>query len=351
MFTHEAIKTLGGMIILWITHGGLLFFLLFPQTISAADQGAPEEPSPPLENHIGWGGRIDTAHYAVSSRIISLARWMDSFFDDPEYATEEADARISISQATTYSKADLLEYRTRISSSVALPNLSRKTKLVFEGNEDLEVEDTEKSVQESAKESVDSPSIGLQYSFLELRDLDLRVRAGVRLGDPSFYAGPRIRAYIDIGNTWTARFTQRAYWYTDNYWRSKSTLDFDRIIGSRNLFRQSFRTDWKEEYFPTQGFRHTVTSSLSQPLKDAAAFRYSWSSVYYTRPNGEWSSTALSVSYRQSVWQDWILLEVTPFVAWEDRLNWEINPGITFSVNILFEDRELTPRPKLVLNR
>jgi len=305
-------------------------------TVNETSTNAPVE-----EPEIQRKNIIDTVQGSASSRLVSLARWVDSFFDDPEYAEEEADARASLTQTVTFYRNVDPVYRTRVRASLILPNLSRRFRLTFEGNDDLDQEDAagnlEETLAESTQESIDDPSLRLQYLFLHEPDVDLGMSGGVRLNESAFYAGPRLKLRAGLGAGWDAKFTQRTYWYTTDNVKAKTELRFDHLLGRRNLFRQAFRTDWNEEKHQSEGFRNTVTSSITQPLQKNAAFRYAWSSTYLTRPDPRWTSTTLSVGYRQSLWREWVIAEVTPFMRWEEQYDWGPSPGIVLGLSAILE--------------
>lgn len=286
---------------------------------------------------------FDTVQGSTSTRIVALARWADSFFDDPAYADEEANARVSLEQAVRFYRNLNAEFSTRVSATVVLPNMNNRLRLSFEGDDEQYAEDfevnEEENLADATQESIDNPSLRLQYLFSRHRDFDLRMSGGIRFSEEALYAGPRLKLNSLIGWGWTARFTQRVYWYTTDNVKSKTEVRFDHLLGENNLFRQSFRTDWDKELHPVDGFRNSATTSITQPLKKTAAFRYAWHSVYYTRPEPGWTSTSLSIGYRQSVLREWFIVEATPFVTWEEQYNWNPKPGINLSFNIIFENK------------
>jgi len=308
---------------------------------SAIKNGEDAEDISPAAPDAHENNIIDAVQGSTSSRIVTLARWVDSFFDDPEYAVQEATARASINQDINFYRNLDPSYRTYVRASAVLPNLNRKFRLIFEGDNDpttlQDTEDIDPDTVEPKKDSVDDNTLRLQYIFLERYYLDLRLTGGIRLKETDLYIGPRVKFRTHIGSKWEASLSQRIYWYTTNTLRTKTELRFDHILGEHNLFRQAFSTDWDEEKHQTEGFRNTVTSSITQPIKRSAAFRYAWSSSYQTRPDPRWTSTTLSVGYRQSVWRDWIIVEVTPFVTWEEDFNWDPKPGFTIALSAIFE--------------
>ncbi len=305
-------------------------------------QSATETALPDTHSEYRTAHFIDTVQGRASKRIVSVAQWVDSFFDDPEYAEEEADARASLQQNVKFYRNLDPEFSTRVRASVVLPNLNRRFRLSFEGNDDLYTEGAdatpEDTLADSTQGSVDDPSLRLLYLFLQHRDVDLGLSGGIRMSDPALYTGPRLKLRSGIGAGWEAKVTQRVYWYTTNDLKSKSELRLDHLLGKRNLFRQAFRTDWDEEKHATEGFHNTATSSVTQPLERTAAMRYAWSSTYLTRPDPRWTSTTLSVGYRQSIWRKWIILEATPFVTWEEEYDWNPKAGLLFSFSTILDN-------------
>ncbi len=313
-----------------------------PIPVSAATNAESMIAMPAAEPSIYRNNIIDTVQGSASTRIVLLARWVDSFFDDPEYAVEEADARASFQQSVTFYRNLDAEFNSRVRATVLLPNLERRFRLSFEGNDeetaDEEAGAVDETLADSTRQSIDDPSLRLQYFFLHRPEIDISMSGGVRLSETSFYVGPRFKLRAGIGGGWDARFIQRIYWYTTNDLKSKSELRFDHLLGQYALFRQAFWTDWDEEKHETEGFRNSVTSSVTQPINRTAAFRYAWSSAHQTRPDPRWVSTTLSVSYRQSIWRDWIIVELSPFVTWEEEFNWDPKPGATVSLSAIFEE-------------
>jgi hypothetical protein len=327
------------------------FFLLWllPAVLIAEENIPPfsqdeqeiNETTPKKEN------AIDSTHRNVSSTVGSISRFIDSLFQNPNYTAEEADGRFSLYQSFDTSKQSTMRFRTRIKGSISLPNLSKRLKLSFMGNGNLDNGDTkDQNIEDSVEEYIDAFSIRLQYSLLSRKNIYIRESVGVRFRNLSLFSGIRLRIRKELGGKWNTKFTQHLFWFTKDGWKSNSELTFNRIIGKHNLFRQTFRTAWSENKNFSEGFRFTLMSSFTQPLSTKAAFRYRWSSRYYTMPEPDWTSTTLSVRYRQIIWKDWLIFEFAPFVSWSEIFGWKANPGIIISITIAFEEEKITPKPK-----
>ena len=300
------------------------------------------------ETHIETVSGVDIAQRMAGSRVRKTARWVDSFFNDPTYTADEADGRIVFSMSGETSYKDSEDFRMKIDGNLYLPRLSKRLELVFAGNDDLDINDNEdQTFADSAEKSSDNPSVGLRYSSFRNEKCDLRMGAGVRFGNQSLFFGPRLRYTQDLTEYWLVRFTQQLRWYTDDGWKSGTDLDFDRRVRKYNLFRQRFSTDWNEDKYDDQGFRHSATTSYTHPLAHKAAMRYSWRSVYLTRYDGGWRSTRFTARYRRATWRDWVIIEFAPFVSFDDEYGWDPNPGIKLTISFIFEAADRTKNRSL----
>jgi len=288
----------------------------------------------------------DRTRKAAGSQVQRVGRWVDSFFDDPNYMADAAGGRIVVKQSIEESAKNSTQYQLSISGKLKLPELSNRLELVFEGNDDLALDEEDpESFSDSADQSTENPSIGLRYSFLDDENLDLRMAAGVRFGNQALFAGPRFRARRNIGGGWLLRYTQDNRWYTDDGWKIKGYFDFDRRIGKYNLFRQRLGSAWAENKYASEGFRHSMVTSFTQPLTLNSAVRYAWHSIYLSHLDGGWDSTEVNLAYRRCVWRKWVVIELKPFLAFEDENDWEANPGTRLSMSLIFEDDGQSANP------
>jgi hypothetical protein len=291
---------------------------------------------------------VDSAHRAVVNQVGVISRFIDSFFENPNYAAEEADARISLFQSTNITKRTSRTFRTRLKGSLTLPNLSRRLKLSFSGYDDLNIDETrEENIEESAEESIKIPSIRLQYSLFDRNNIQIKESTGIRLRNPSLFAGFRFTIKRDLSKKWNTKYIQRVFWYTKDGWISSTELNFNRVIGKRNLFRETCKAFWQESHDLSEGFKFNLISSFSQPLAKSAILRYHWSSFYFTKPDARWSSTTFSIKFRQRVWRDWLTLELAPFITWNENVNWKSDIGSVVTIALIFEGEKLTPKPNI----
>ncbi len=308
---------------------------------AAADTVATVTPAP-------GDDPLNSTRDAIATRVSGIARWVDAYFDDPNYTGEEADARLELRQLVTVTQRESAKPRTRVRLRLSLPRISRRANLVFEGNDSLsESPSDEASATDDFDGSLDDPSFGLEYFQRRDQRLSLNLGAGVRFGNQALYVGPRVRYEFDAGSFWLGRLSQRIRWYTGDGWESRTRAEMDRAIGKSGLFRQRLELAWVEEDQRSKGVRLNATTGYTHILANDRALRYGLSTEYRTQPHAELVSTRLSVSYRQRLWRDWIHLQITPFLSWEDRFDWQTNPGVRVSISVEFEDETASPRPDL----
>jgi len=286
----------------------------------------------------GTPTRPERARRLVATRSDALAQWLDNFFDNPAVEAEAARTRLELRQSVTFSERDSTKSRTRLSAKVKLPSLSRRVSLTFQGNADeAELEDgaaTQFDAQEA--DSLDDPSLGLQYVYKEKGKYHGSFSLGTRLDNPSINFGPRLRYRHQLSTHWRGRYTQRVLYDTEDRWESRTRLEFDRALSSGHLFRQSLRADWRDSRQDTQGMRYTVKSAYIQRLRNDAGLSYEVASRYTTKPRKSWVSHTLNVRYRRNISYDWMFFEVSPFVAFRKEHDWHPNPGIRLSLDIVF---------------
>ena len=282
--------------------------------------------------------RPERAQQAITARSDALARWLDAFFDEPNVEAETANSRLELRQSITFSERESTKSRTRVSAKLNLPNLSRRVSLTFRGNADeAELQDGAAQVfDDNEEDSLDDPTLGLQYIFKEKGNYHGSFSLGTRLDNPSVNFGPRFRYRHQLTEQWRGRYTQRILWDTDDGWEGRTRLNFYRQLASGNLFRQSLRADWEESDRDTKGVRYTTKSAYIQRLSDEDALSYEVSSRYTSKPRTSWTAHTLSMRYRRNVWYKWMFFEAVPFIAFEKEHDWHPNPGFRLAFDIVF---------------
>lgn len=290
-------------------------------------------------SELSASSRSERARQAVAQRGDAVARWIDDFFDDPSVEAEAASTRLDLRQSIELSHRDDHETKTRVSAKLNLPRLSKRVSLTFQGNTDEpELEDGgAASFADKTEDSLDEPSLGLEYIARDKGRLHTSFSAGTRINNPSVNFGPRVRYQHQLTKHWSGRYTQRFLYDSKDRFESRTRIDFDRPLQSGNLIRQSFRADWRDNRADTEGMAYTLRSAYVQRLDDDTGISYELVSRYTTQPQASWHSHVLRARYRRHLRYDWLFLEISPFIGFEQEHDWQFNPGIKFSLDIIFE--------------
>ncbi|MCG8636071.1 MAG: hypothetical protein MI863_19720 [Desulfobacterales bacterium] len=281
--------------------------------------------------------KADAFHKKVSDTILNSAAYFDDFFSDERYILEDNHTRLLIRPGIGYEKGGDFESKLRISLRLRLPKTENRLNLLFSGNIDDENDlnrsalDTPLNRYEDGKDN--SFHAALQYITQATKRHNLRIHGGVRVSsDPQLYGGARYRFYRPM-EKWDFRFIQRARWYTRDKWEFRSTVDFDREFSKRYLFRLAVDGTWLDK---DDNFTYSVKPALNQYLSRNRAIKYEWATYFESRPAHRVTSTVLSVNYRQRIWRDWLLYELTPQIAFPRDNDFDFTPGISLQFEIEF---------------
>jgi len=320
-------SSLAGLVFIASTSGHLAL---------AATTTAPSPKQPAIAEEVE-STRAQRARQAVATRSDAIAQWLDAFFDVPDVEAETARTRLELRQSVDFSAREDTEARTRLSAKVKLPSLSRRVSLTFRGNDEDEYADRGAyELDRDAGDSLDDPSLGLQYVFKEESKYHSSFSVGTRLDNPSVNFGPRFRYQHQLSKNWRGRYTQRILYDTDEGWESSTRLEFDHVSGSGNLFRQTLRADWRESREDTEGIRYLLKSAYVQRLGDNKAISYEATSRFNTQPRESWTIHQLNVRYRRNIAYDWMFLETSGYVSFSQEDDWQANPGVRLTLNIVF---------------
>jgi hypothetical protein len=262
-------------------------------------------------------------------------------FDDPAVAAEAASTRLKLGQSFTFSELDASEYDIHVKAKVNLPRLSRRLSLIIDGDDEAATQpddDDELLLDHANQETLENPSVGLQYVTSDAKAFHSSIAVRARVGNPSVNVGPRLRFQHNIGQHWQGRYTQILLWDTHDKFEARTRLDFNRKIGTKHLFRQTLVADWRDKDRDDEGARYTLRTSLYHTVSDRSAFSYDYTSRFTSRPRHTWVSHMLSVRYRRAAYRDWVFFEIAPFVAFQEEHDWHANAGLQLTLDLIFED-------------
>ncbi|HAK61171.1 MAG TPA: hypothetical protein DCO77_12465 [Nitrospiraceae bacterium] len=283
-------------------------------------------------------GITDTVHGTISRRVLSSARWLDSFFDDERFAAEDNRTRIKVRIDTFLEDEAPAEVKTRTSLQLSLPRLKNRGRLIISGDPDEGTDEPDTPGETITDRVTGDEARNVTASFLyDLRSTakrNVRLRAGVRYrdGSPVVFLAPRYRQLFDLGQ-WDLRFTEEVRWYTDIGWQSGTRFDLERQFRKNLFFRTSADGFWTEE---ENGYFYSLSFYLRQPLSRRQAVEYEWNNYFQTRPENVLEEVVLRVRYRQRIWRDWLFYELAPQFKFTRERDFAMIPGILFRIEMIF---------------
>jgi len=300
---------------------------------ASSEPDSSTEPSPEQKQ-----GRVDSAHEKVSAKVASSAAWLDSFFDNERVVQEENKSTLRLISAISKEKDESIEYNTQFRLKLILPRTNERLKLIISGNGENEL-DLDNTPQDDIRQDFENRdeqniSLSLWYSFLSTPKRNLNVHVGLRLrsASPVVYAGPRYRQLFKY-KLWDIRFIETIRWYTDEGWESKTSLDFERAVFKKCLFRNNIQGSWFEG---KNGYFYNINFFVYHPLSFRRALVYEWTNSFETRPAHQLTEIALRVRYRQKIWRDWLFVEIAPQVSFSKEKDFDTIPGIFVRFEAIF---------------
>lgn len=328
---------------MWIRGIGVLqVFIFLMSTVSIAATGIPEKK--PEDWGVEQGDDIplidqakedvvDTAQVEASVLLYDVAEYIDSFFDDGRFTSEENESRATLKLSLGYSKNDNLEIQPRLDVRLKLPKLSSRAQLVIEAAEDSDfaVDDTPVDDYSNHDDAEGGELRAALRWFLKEGDtVNLAFDAG---GSWDYlYTSLRLRA-IQNFDKWLGRFTNRLRWYTDDGWENRTTYDLESHFTEDFFFRSTTTLNY---YETKDGFPHSQHFRLYQVLSSIRAIAYETGVYLETEPSYKLSDLQFIVRYRQRFYRDWLVLEVSPRVTFPEEYDYEINPGVIFKLEASF---------------
>ena len=286
---------------------------------STSDSANAETTLPPGETPAGSCDRTqeilrqeakwyDSAHAYMNTAFCEPAIWFDDFFASDRILEEVAGSYVRWRNDFIQNEEDGTDFNTNLTFSVELPKISSKLKLIFEGDEDQDLQDVLPG--EPADES--SNNLGLR---LDVRDTD-RSKFNI-----SVSAKPRIRLRYrytyPFSNEFLLRFTQEIQ-NEKGVNGARTRLDFEKAFLPLKLFRST------TEVFITEdlpGADWSQAFVLFQRITRKSSVSYESSAVGVTEPDSLVTNYRLGIRYRQNIHRDWLFFEISPDITWPVTLS------------------------------
>lgn len=295
--------------------------------VRAAEADAEEDPD---ASRWQWlEGRRDQ----MSRGVTALGRNIDDWLAGESISPERNETFLRLRLHQQLGSLNGYHSKLKVGGSLDLPRTSERWKLVFESdNEELN------SLQDNVlgEESSGQATGGFRYLQVlgenwELsHDVGLRGRLPV---DPYYRA--RARYQRDLGETWSLRFSQKAWYYRTDGWGYDTDLMFSRALGPDKVLEFSSEVKYQQ----SRGQKEFAQSaSIHQSLADLRTLSYTLGLIGYSEPNTRISDYYVETRYRRAMREDWLFLEVAPQIIVSRDENWRPEPRLLLNLELLFFD-------------
>jgi hypothetical protein len=274
--------------------------------------------------------RIERDKSRLETEGLRAAQWVDSFFSDPNYEAEVVTSQFRLRPEISYQSERGFDATLKASFKYSLPNLERKISLIGASF------DTDTQVEDANEDTERESSIGVQFFANEREKWHSSFSVGIKDNDWAVTMGPRFRYKTDWGEKATFRYTQKILWQTNSEWQFKTNLNLDYVINSKFFFRQAVVARWRGEYADEEGTRTQLSSILTRRWKHDAGLQSEATVLFGTVPDTHVIKYLLAFRYRKRAWREWFYYEVVPHITWEERFDYDPNPGIRFRIEIFY---------------
>lgn len=285
-------------------------------------------------------------HGSVQEGVHNAAAWIDSFLSDERSLAEENRSWVAVRGNVFLDELADDELDGRIGGRLVLPKFQNRLHLAFGGKSEEEpstegvgLDDpppTDGNEQEEDVEAI----LGLQYMLRRTSRNHLRADLGASFEglDVDPYLGVRWRHTLPLAD-WQGRLTERLRAYADAGLDSRTTLDFERLLGATRFFRATSYLRWREE---EPGVEYGERLRLFLRIEEARILSFEWDNKFVTEPANMLDELALRV--RDShLWDNGhILFEIAPQIAWREEEDYEPSLGLILILEFSF-GRERKP--------
>lgn len=279
---------------------------------------------------------IDDVHEVASETLFEAAEWFDSFFDDTRYDTELNKSRAKLKLSTKITDEGDIDISPRFQWRIHLPKISKKTNLILFGSEDDDDDFGSGSLDSPSDEdrSRDDFGAAIQQFFKIGEKYNISGTFGV--SSNSIYTGLRYRYYHDLG-PWQSRLVERLRYYNDDGWENTLSIDMERQISMKWLFRSTASFSWYEN---EDGLPYDLSFNFYRFISERRSYALEWYNSFETRPDHELADIQLQFRYRQRLHRRWLLYEVKPRVNFREENDRDPEFSIYFILEAKFGHEE-----------
>lgn len=250
----------------------------------------------------------DSAHAYMNTAFCEPAIWFDDFFASDRILEEAAGSYVRWRNDFIQNEEGGTDFNTNLTFSVELPKISSKLKLIFEGDQDQQLQDVLPGGQTDGQDNNLGLRLDVKKTDRSKFDFSVSAKPRIRL---------RYRYTYPFSDQFLTRFTQEIQ-NEKGVNGARTRLDFEKAFLPLKLFRST------TEVFVTEdlpGIDWSQAFILFQRITRKSSVSYESSAVGVTEPDSLATNYRLGIRYRQNIHRDWLFFEITPDITWPITLS------------------------------
>lgn len=269
----------------------------------------------------------------VSRRVTQLGRSLDEWLAGEGVGEQLNETYLSIRFNQLYGTFDHYNSKVKIGGRLDLPAVSERWKLVF----DSDVQELNSLEENVLDEANSGDSVGaLRYQNDTDSGWTLSHDVGIRSLAPAdpFY---RFRASyaLPLSEKWQAGLDQKIWYYDSRGWGYETELSFIRRLEADRFIRIASEGNFQDSRNRTDLIQ---TVALFRTLGDQETLGYQLGVLGTNKPNVRVNDYFAQLIYRRAIYEDWLLLELSPQVLVSRVENWRPQPRLLLNLEMLFFD-------------
>ncbi len=265
---------------------------------------------------------------------------LDSFFQTNKFINQTDETFVRINLKSFFYSKEKEDFKVKVRAHIPLSRTKKHYNLFFE---DITQDNVKTTLKDNLETS--SPSIGLNYFAAETYGIKSKYSVGTS------GIKPFLRARYNLNfqtKNWIIELIQQFKYSSDKKFEEKSTIYFDKLLSSSELFRfLIFRGTQENEngmdygtslkYFFT--LNKTTAISLKQSFFANTKYQHITSNHDLNIKHKTFSGVhdyETQFNLRKNIWKKWFYYELTPGVNFHKKHRYKANYSIYFSIDMYF---------------
>lgn len=283
---------------------------------------------------------VDYFYNKIQSTVRNTANRLDLLFSDEEIPENINNTRLRFRPTLKWSKNNDLEFTFPLQLILILPRANKKLQLVIErlyepDNKEIHDKKNQYNINKNNLNDDMSTLIGMQYMPISKISHSLRILLGPRIKGPNAYLYGAIKGRISykLGRHWKLKLKQSIF-YDKNEFGEETSIFLEHPIGKKDIFEFSNYAKITER--TTKGVDLTHKLTIKHLLWKNAGIKLFTEINAHTHKTKIIDNYNIGIAYHQSVWKDWIILNIEPTAIFPRSKNFNFTQEYQVSLDIIF---------------